>query len=150
MINTVTDDEPKPDRLSTISPPHLSQCSVILKMVIPGGFEPPAFHLGGERSIQLSYGTTLLGKLQIRTELGIIPYQRSNVIPVKLVPAFQKIEFDDKQKAGDNTAEAFDEVNHSTSRSARCEQIIDYQDAMAFADGVLVDLECVLSVLKII
>ena len=119
-------------------------------MVIPGGFEPPAFHLGGERSIQLSYGTTLLGKLQIRTELGIIPYQRSNVIPVKLVPAFQKIEFDDKQKAGDNTAEAFDEVNHSTSRSARCEQIIDYQDAMAFADGVLVDLECVLSVLKII
>lgn len=56
-------------------------------MVVPAGFEPAAFHLGGERSILLSYGT---GKLRI------VLYQRFNIVTGKFGPAVQETELDRK------------------------------------------------------
>ena len=70
----------------------------VIKMVIPSGFEPPTFHLGGERSIQLSYGTIIF-KVDCNANLQflrIILHQRANVIAAKFIAALEEIEFDHK------------------------------------------------------
>jgi hypothetical protein len=54
-------------------------------VVVPAGFEPAAFRLGGGRSIQLSYGTGLEWLL-FRSR--VVVYQRLNVVAIELFPAF--------------------------------------------------------------
>ncbi len=67
-------------------------------MVVPVGFEPTAFHLGGERSILLSYGTIQFwivgfGDWIVKTgpRSGIVPDQRFDPMAVKFVSAVEKI-----------------------------------------------------------
>ena len=75
--------------------------------MIPGGFEPPTFHLGGERSIQLSYGSLVISDFGIwiaecqgigdPSFLRIISEQRLYVVAFELVAAIEEIQFDEEQ-----------------------------------------------------
>ena len=51
------------------------------KMVSPRGIEPPAFPLGGERSIRLSYGDILKEK-EFADKPGSVVGNHSSAIPV--------------------------------------------------------------------
>ena len=72
-----------------------SAFSFVKELVLPAGFEPAAFHLGGERSILLSYGSRNQLRITIY-ELRIVVYQRPHVIAIKFLPSAEEIEFDDE------------------------------------------------------
>ena len=72
----------------------------LLKVVLPIGFEPMAFHLGGERSILLSYGSMSILDFGLRIkdcqDLAVVIDQRSDTVSVKLASATEEIEFDNE------------------------------------------------------
>lgn len=68
-------------------------------MVLPAEFESAAFHLGGERSIQLSYGSTFFNCKWVKAKtsnLRIVIQQGFNVIAFEFVTATKEIELDHK------------------------------------------------------
>ena len=73
-------------------------------MVVPAGFEPAAFHLGGGRSIQLSYGTTWRPVSYRSFRLRIVCDQRPYIVTFELTPSVQEAKLDKEVKAADLAA----------------------------------------------
>ena len=76
--------------------------------MLPAEFESAAFHLGGERSILLSYGSVPIWDFGFRSAdcqvLRIVSDQRTHVVAVEFFAPVEKIEFDDEQQPDDFAA----------------------------------------------
>src|SRR5437870_5436616 len=71
-------------------------------------------------------------------------------IVLELVPAVEERQLDQKSHAHDVAAELLDESQRGRHRTARGEQIVDGEDALARPDGVLVHRQRVAAVLELV
>jgi hypothetical protein len=76
--------------------------------------------------------------------------QRSYVIAFKLLAARQKLEFNYKDEADDNSAQSLNEVANSFGSSTGSQQIVGDEHSMPIADGITMDFERVLTILEVI
>src|SRR5438552_1934987 len=71
-------------------------------------------------------------------------------VPRQFTPAIQKRQFDDRSDADDTGAEVSHERGRCAHRSARGQDVVDDEDAIAGVDGVVVDLQNVLAVFELV
>jgi hypothetical protein len=89
-------------------------------------------------------------RMRAGAALHVVVQQGEDVVARQPFPSLQKIQFHYECEAGDFAAEAFGELRGGDGGASGGEKIVDDEDALAFLDGVLVDLKSVGAVFEVI
>src|SRR5215469_3461490 len=82
--------------------------------------------------------------------LLVVVEKTEDIVVGEAGAAFEEVEFDGDGDAGDDAAEALDELNRGLHGATGGEEVVDDDDALAGKDGVLVDLQRVGAVLEVV
>src|ERR1051325_1979216 len=81
---------------------------------------------------------------------GLVFDERAHVVSFEALATRKEFKLDDEDQSGDRAAQILDQIDDGARRAASGEQVVGDQDAMALSDGVAVNLQRVLPVLKIV
>src|SRR6201999_1624879 len=82
--------------------------------------------------------------------LLVVVKEGEDVVLREAGAAFEEVELDGDGDAGDDAAEALDELDRGLHGAAAGEQVVDVDDALAGLDGALVNLWRVAAVLEVV